>query len=107
MAQQQSTVAFVKSTWCLFSTLRHIINQPALIFQAGGKKVMLMHISNAKVKKAFLVQRPFWVCCAGRVRDHNVGDCGLQVVPDTKLLIKHLKLVWQGAPYMKCRLVVP
>lgn len=73
----------------------------------GGKKVILKHISNAEVKKAFLVQRLFWLCCAGRVRDQNVGHCGSLVVPGTKLLIKHLELVWQGAPYMKRRLVVP
>lgn len=36
----------------------------------------------------------------------TVWDTGPYVVPDTKLLIKHLKLVWLGAPYMKYRLVV-
>lgn len=59
---------------------------------------MLKHISNAKVKKACLIQTLVWVCCAGRVGDDNVGYCGPQVVPVTKLLIKHLQLVWQGAP---------
>lgn len=36
----------------------------------------------------------------------TVWDTSPYVVPDTKLLIKHLKLVWLGAPYMKYRLVV-
>lgn len=66
---------------------------------------MLKHIDNPK-KKAFLVQRLLGFCCSGRARDHKVGHCGPQMFPGTRLLIKHLKCLWQGAPYMRYRLVV-
>lgn len=64
---------------------------------------MLKHIDNPK---DFLARRLFGVCFSGGARDQSGALCPL-MLPDTRLLIKHLKCLWQGAPDMKYSHVVP
>jgi len=50
--------------------------------------------------------------CLGFAVEAGLGTtlwdvCGPQVVRDAKLLVKHIKLVGQGAQYVTWRLVVP
>lgn len=62
--------------------------------------MLLRHIDNPKKKKLSLHKDSLgFVVQAGP--GTRVGHCDHKMLPDTRLLIKHLKCLWQGAPYMK------
>lgn len=68
---------------------------------------MLKYIDNPKKTQQLFLHKDSLGFVVQAEPGTRVGHCGPQMLPDSRLLIKCLKCVWQGAPYMKYRLVVP